>query len=152
MVQSTQGLFGILAGGGLGLAATKYIAEYRAVDRARASRCYALTLLIAIVTGGVGALVLCVFAGSIAKNVLHAPHLVTELRAATGLLLFAAISGVQTGAIAGLGEFRAIALLAILRGVCLVCAMSLGIYLAGILGAVLGWCLQRRWRPSLTKS
>ena len=29
MIQSTQGLFGVLAGAGLGLAATKYVAEYR---------------------------------------------------------------------------------------------------------------------------
>ena len=142
MVQSTQGLFGVLAGGGLGLAATKYVAEYRAVDRARASRCYALTLLIAVVTGGIGALVLCVFAGSIAENVLHTPQLVTELQAATGLLLFAAISGVQTGAARWTREFSCnLPLPAILRGVCLVFAMSLGICLAGILGAVLGLVL-----------
>jgi O-antigen/teichoic acid export membrane protein len=141
MVQSTQGLFGVLAGGGLGLAATKYVAEYGAVDRARASRCCALALLIAAVCGVAGALVLGLLAGWIAERVLAAPHLVLELRAATGLLLFGAIGGVQTGAIAGLGAFRALALLATLRGACLVLALAAGIWSAGVLGAVLGLVL-----------
>jgi len=141
MIQNTQGLFGVLAGGSLGLAATKFVAEYSAVDRAKAGRCCALALLIAVISGGVGALVLAVCAETIATSVLNAPHLVTELRVATGLLLFGAISGVQTGAIAGLGEFRALALLASVRGACLVAALLAGIWLADVLGAVLGLVL-----------
>src|SRR5882672_5888251 len=42
MIQSTQGLFGVLAGAGLGLAATKYVAEFRSVDAAKAGRCVTL--------------------------------------------------------------------------------------------------------------
>jgi O-antigen/teichoic acid export membrane protein len=138
MVQSTQGLFGVLAGGGLGLAATKYVAEYRTADRSRAGRCFALALLVAVVSGGAGAAVLFAFAGPMAENVLGAPHLGAELRVATGLLLFGAIGGVQTGAINGLGEFRTAALLAIFRGACVLAALVAGVRLGGVLGAVLG--------------
>src|SRR4051794_36362585 len=60
MVQSTHGLFGVLAGTGLGLAATKYVAEYHATDRGRAGRCLALALRIAVGAGGAAALVLAV--------------------------------------------------------------------------------------------
>src|SRR5579871_3753032 len=44
MVQSTQAMFGVLAGGALGLTATRYVAAHHAADRARARRCYALAL------------------------------------------------------------------------------------------------------------
>ena len=138
MIQSTQGLFGVLAGGGLGLAATKYVAQFRTTDRTRAGRCFALAMLIAVVCGVVGAVVLFAFAGPMAAKVLGAPHLVTELRVATGLLLFGAVAGVQTGTINGLGEFRAAALLAIFRGVCIVMALPSGIRLGGVPGAVIG--------------
>src|SRR5205809_5233157 len=80
MIQNTQGLFGVLAGGSLGLAATKYVAESHAADPARAARCFHLALLIAIVFGVVGALVLVGCAGPIAAGLLNAPHLVTALR------------------------------------------------------------------------
>ena len=141
MIQSTQGLLGVLAGGSLGLAATKYVAEHGIAGRARAERYLALIMRIALIAGGVGALLLAVFAEAIAANVLYAPHLVNELRASIGLLLFGAIGGVQTGALAGLGEWRVLALLAILRGACLVAALLVGIWLAGVLGAVIGLVL-----------
>ena len=38
MIQGTQGLFGIVAGAGLGLAATKFVAESRSIDPARTGR------------------------------------------------------------------------------------------------------------------
>lgn len=138
MIQSTQGLFGVLAGGGLGLAATKYVAEYRTVDRSRAGRCVTLALHIAVVCGLVGAVILLACAGPMAVHVLGAPHLATELRVATGLLLFGAIAGVQTGAINGLGEFRTVALLATFRGAAVLIALVLGIRLGGVAGAVVG--------------
>src|SRR6476619_3959233 len=47
MIQSTQGLFGVLAGAGLGLAATKFVAEHRSIDPTRAARCIALAIVIA---------------------------------------------------------------------------------------------------------
>jgi O-antigen/teichoic acid export membrane protein len=141
IIQSTQALFGVLAGGALGLTATRFVAAHHGADRVRAARCFALALKIAIVSGGTGALVLCVCATLIAESLLHAPHLVNELRVATGLLVCTAITGVQTGAIAGLGDFRTIALLATLRGACLVAFLVGGIEVAGVLGALTGLVL-----------
>src|SRR4029453_8025188 len=51
MIQNTQGLFGILAGAGLGLAATKFVAEFRSIDPAKAGRCVSLATTIALVSG-----------------------------------------------------------------------------------------------------
>src|ERR1700680_1978946 len=51
MVQSTAGVFGVFAGMGLGMTATRYIAEFRTSDPARAGRILGLAQLVAIIAG-----------------------------------------------------------------------------------------------------
>jgi O-antigen/teichoic acid export membrane protein len=58
MVTGTVGAFGILAGLGLGLTATKYVAEHRSTDPVRAGRILGLSTQVAAVSGGTVALVL----------------------------------------------------------------------------------------------
>jgi len=138
MIQNTQGLFGILAGAGLGLAATKFVAEFRSIDPAKAGRCITLATTIALVSGTLMALGLLVLSGVIASSVLNAPHLTGELQVATGLVLFGTINGVQTGALVGFGNFRTLAVLNSIRGVCLCVFLVAGIQLGGVLGGVIG--------------
>ena len=141
MIQSTQGLFGIVAGAGLGLAATKFVAEFRSTDPARTGRCAILATTIASVSGAVMALVLLALSGVMASSVLRAPHLTVELQVATGLVLFGTINGVQTGALVGFGDFRTLAVLSGIRGVCLCGLLIVGITLGGVLGRVIGLVL-----------
>jgi len=141
MIQSTQGLFGIVAGAGLGLAATKFVAEFRSTDPARTGRCATLATTIASVSGTVMALVLLALSGVMASSVLRAPHLTVELQVATGLVLFGTINGVQTGALVGFGDFRTLAVLSGIRGVCLCALLIVGITLGGVLGGVIGLVL-----------
>lgn len=141
MIQSTQGLFGVVAGAGLGLAATKFVAEYRSTDPARAGRCATLATTIALVSGALIALVLFLLSGAIASRVLNASHLTGELQVATGLVLFGTINGVQTGALVGFGAFRALAVLNGIRGVCLCAFLIAGIEWGGVLGGVIGLIL-----------
>lgn len=138
MIQNTQGLFGVLAGAGLGLAATKFVAEYRSVDTMKARRCILLTLLVSLLAGLFGTIILIIFAKPLAVHVMSAPHLVSELQVATGLIIFGAINGVQSGALAGLGDFRAIARINIVRGICLFIALLVGVKSAGVMGGVIG--------------
>jgi len=141
MIQSTQGLFGIVAGAGLGLAATKFVAEFRSIDPARTRRCAALATSIALISGAAMALVLLALSGVMASSVLRAPHLTAELQVASGLVLFGTINGVQTGALVGLGDFRTVAVLNGIRGVCLCGLLIGGIELGGVLGGVVGLVL-----------
>src|SRR4026209_1900359 len=83
-VQSTQGLFGVVAGAGLGLAATKFVAEFRSTDSARTGRCVTLATTIALVSGALMALVLLALSGVMAGTGLRAPHLTAEPRLAPG--------------------------------------------------------------------
>ena len=141
MIQSTQGLFGIVAGAGLGLAATKFVAEFRSVDPAKAGRCVTLATTIALISGTLMAVVLLALSGTIAASVLSASHLSPELRVATGLVLFGTINGVQTGALVGFGNFRAVAVVNSIRGACLCVLLITGIQLGGVLGGVIGLVL-----------
>ena len=141
MIQSTQGLFGIVAGAGLGLAATKFVAEFRSTDPLKTGRCATLATTIALISGSVMALVLLTCSGVMASSVLRAPHLTAELQVATGLVLFGTINGVQTGALVGFGDFRTLAVLSSIRGACLCGFLIAGIAVGGVLGGVVGLVL-----------
>jgi O-antigen/teichoic acid export membrane protein len=116
MIQSTVGMLGIFAGVGLGVTATKYVAELRTRDPERAGRVIALGCGTAIVSGGLLALGMLAYAPWLAAKTLHAPALAAELRIASVLLFFYALNGAQIGALAGFEAFRAIARINLARG------------------------------------
>ena len=101
MLQSTIGMFGVFAGLGLGMTATKYVAEFKDKDKSKTGRIIALSSQVAFVTGGITTLVLIVIAPWLSINTLSTPHLANPLRIASGLIFFGAIKGMQTGVLAG---------------------------------------------------
>ena len=109
IIRSTVNMFTVFAGFGLGLTATKYIAEFRNSDPHRAGRVMALSGLFAAISGGVIALGLGIFAPWLAQASLNAPHLANPLRLGALMLLLTAMNGAQTGALAGFDAFKAIA-------------------------------------------
>jgi O-antigen/teichoic acid export membrane protein len=141
MIQNTHGLFGIVAGAGLGLAATKFVSEFRSTDSARTARCVTIATTIALVSGTLITLVVLLLSEVIAANVLNAPHLTLELQVGSGLVLFGTIYGVQTGAIVGFGDFRTAAILNSIRGALLCVFLIAGIAMGGVLGGVIGLVL-----------
>jgi O-antigen/teichoic acid export membrane protein len=136
MIQSTVGMLGIFAGLGLGVTATKYVAEFRNRDPERAGRIIALGWAVAIVSGGLLALALLAFAPVIAAKTLNAPLLANELRIASLLLFFNAINGAQTGALAGFEAFQAIARVNLVRGLLTLPVTVLAVLLWQLHGAV----------------
>src|SRR5438270_3030472 len=101
MIYSSIELFGIFGGFGLGLTATKHVAEFKRRDPARAGRILALSNVTAYLTGGVFSLVLYLFASKLAAGPLAAPQLVIPLRISALVLFFTCVDGAQTGALAG---------------------------------------------------
>src|SRR6266849_2194613 len=77
-------LFGLLAGLGLGMTATKYVAELRTKDPARAGRIIAISTVVAGVGGSAFAIALFIFAPWLAAHTLAAPQLTVPLRIGTG--------------------------------------------------------------------
>lgn len=138
IIQSTVGLVGVFAGAGLGLTATKYVAEHRSTDTLKTGVYAALSLRIAVISGLVASAVLVATSGWIAGALLDQPGLGQELRISAVLVLFAAINGVQLGIVTGLEDFRTMALMNTIRGAVLFLTLSVGCYLYGLNGAVAG--------------
>ncbi len=138
IIQSTVGMFGVVAVFGLGVTATKFVAEYRETNPARASRVIALSAIVSWVTGALAALGLFLSAPWLARHSLAAPHLTGELRIAALLLLFSAVNGAQTGALAGFEAYRRIAQLNFLTGLASFVLLPGGCWLFGLRGAVAG--------------
>jgi O-antigen/teichoic acid export membrane protein len=136
MVTGTVGAFGILAGLGLGLTATKYVAEHRASDPARAGQILGLASRVAAISGGVVSLILFGLAPWLAAQVLNAPHLAGELRLGCLLLFLNSLDGMQTGALAGLEAFKAIARVSVVRGLLTLPLLVAGVWFFGLTGAV----------------
>ncbi len=139
MIQSTVGMFGVFAGFGLGLTATKHVAEFRRIDPQRAGRIIGLSGLFAILTGGLMALGLFIFAPWLAANTINAPHLSAVLRIGALILFINALNGAQTGALAGFEAFRTIARVNLFIGLISFPVLVAGAYLGGLTGAV--WAL-----------
>jgi O-antigen/teichoic acid export membrane protein len=137
MINNTAGTFGLLAGFGLGLTATRYLAEFCLTDRDRAGSLLALCFWIATLTGCASALLLLLLADPIATGVLNAPGLAWDLRMASPLVLFNTISGVQTGSLAGFEAFRLIARVNAIRGLLNFPLMIAGAYWFGLRGVIL---------------
>jgi O-antigen/teichoic acid export membrane protein len=138
MINSTVGMFGIFAGLGLGLTTTKFVAELRATDSDRAGRIIGLSSTVAVISGGLITLGLILFAPLLAASILHAPHLVTELRIGSLLLLLNALNGVQTGTLSGFEAFKSIAKANFVQGLLTFPVEIGGVIIWGLPGAVWG--------------
>ncbi len=138
IVLSTVGMFGVLAGFGLGTTTTKHVAEFRDTDRERAGKIIGMSSVVSFGTAAAIAGLLFFTSSHLASYTLNAPHLVKELQIACGLLFFNAIAGAQTGTLAGLEAFRTIAQVNLLRGFVSFPLIVGGVYFWGLLGAVLG--------------
>ncbi len=139
IIRSTVNMFLVFAAFGLGLTATKYVAEFRKTDPARAGRIMALSGLFAVATGSMVMLGLLAFAPWLAAHTINAPHLSGELRIGAIILLINALNSTQTGALAGFEAFKTIARVNIGVGLASFPLLVSGAYFGGLRGAV--WAL-----------
>ncbi|MBN2392182.1 MAG: oligosaccharide flippase family protein [Anaerolineae bacterium] len=139
MIQSTVSMFGVFAGFGLGLTATKYVAEYSQIDPDRAGRIIGISGLSSVLTGGLMALGLLIFAPWLAENTINAPHLADELRIGALILFINALNGAQTGVLSGFEAFKLIAYVNFIVGMISFPMLVCGAWFGGLSGTV--WAL-----------
>jgi len=145
-------MFGIFAGMGLGITATKYVSELRRLDPLRTGRILALSGSVALVSGSLITVVVILVAPYLAQHILAAPQLAGPLAIGSGLVFFGAINGAQTGALAGFEAFQTIARVNICAGLASLPLIVLGVWRGGLRGAIWGsvvtlainWALNRR--------
>ena len=138
IIQNTIGMFGTLAGFGMGLTANKCVAEFKATDPARAGRIIALASATAWISSSIMALALVACAPWLAANTLAAPQLSGLLQAGALILLLSGVNGAQTGALSGFEAFKRIARINLISGVLTFPLMVIGAWMWGVAGAVWG--------------
>ncbi len=143
IIQSTVGMLGAFAGFGLGVTATKYVAEFRSSDPMRAGRIMALSSAFSLSSGALFAVVLAVAAPWLAENTLAAPKLGRLLQIGGVLLLLNAQIGAQGGVLSGLESFKTIAGIGFWSGLATLPIMVAGAYLGKLDGAVYGLIASR---------
>lgn len=139
IVRSTINLFVVFGMAGMGVTASKYIAQYKNTDKEYAGKIASITQLFAVLAGCIACLVVLVFAERLASSALNAPQLAPEIRVGAVLLFVTILNGAQSGILAGFEKFRAIAKNTFIASACEGSLMVLGAWLNGVFGAVLGF-------------
>jgi O-antigen/teichoic acid export membrane protein len=127
-----------LASFGLGYAATKYVAEFRESDPAKAGRIISFCSLSAAITGGVIAFCFFLAAPWLANHALAAPHLSGPLQVSSLLLFMNMLAGTQYGILAGFEAFKSLARIGFLNGIASVPLIVGGAWFFGVGGAIWG--------------
>lgn len=136
IVQSTVAAVQVFGSLGLGMTATKFIAQYRLTDRLRAGRIHAVVRVAGGISGVVAAGLLFFGARWLARVTLSDEAMAPLLQVAAPSLFFATLNGVQLGALAGLSDFRTIAVVNAVVGAVTLPAYLIGAKLGGTTGVV----------------
>lgn len=142
ILQSTTTMFQVFAAVGLGMTAMKHVAEYRAKQPERAGHIIAISDLTAVVAGGIAATVVLVFAPWLAANILVRPAMTPLLRIAAVTIGLSSLSGAMNGTLAGMEEFRSIALINFVGGLIGFPLVLCGAVWKGVEGVVIALAMQ----------
>ena len=138
VVQSTLGVFGLFAGLGMGVTATKYVAELRQSERLRTGQILGLSTLLAIISSFVICALLIATAPWLARTTLASAEVGSLLRVGCGLLFFGVLSGAVRGALYGFEAFRSVAIVDIAAAIPGCGIVIAGVLTAGVKGAIAG--------------
>jgi O-antigen/teichoic acid export membrane protein len=139
LLQNTALTFSAIAQVATGLTATRYISEYRVSDPERAGRIIGFCSLFTLGTGLLAGLLLFALAGWLSAATLKAPHLSDGLKIMALYLVFSAMSGYQTGVLAGLERYQQIARLGAIHGGIHITCCAASVWSFGLPGAL--WAL-----------
>lgn len=120
-----------------GVTATKYVAEFRNSDKARAGRIVGLCSILSWTAGAVSTL-LVALGTPVATAILGDPALAALLPLGAVFILFSVANGFQVGALAGLEAYDVIARFGIVQGVLHLLICVAGAWTGGVEGAILG--------------
>lgn len=138
ILQSTLGMFGVFAGLGLGVVATKFAAELKVRDPIRLGHILDLVQRTAIASGVLIAVVLALASDLIATQIIHIPSLAGMIALASVSVLFLTVDGYNNSALLGLEAVKQSVLGALIAGL-LAIPLSIALtWFYGLQGAVGG--------------
>lgn len=139
IVLSTTNLFTTLFTSGVGMTATRYVAEHRDAEPDRAGTIVGLSWMTSLVVGAAAALGVIAFAPALSRQVLGEATLTVPLSWGAVAMFFAALNGAQSGALSGFEAFRDVAGGNLVRGVGIVAGITGGAAAGGLNGALIGY-------------
>lgn len=140
MIRSTTLTFASFAGLGLGLTATRFVAEFKANQSQKISTIISLTFSFALISGVLFLGIFFFTSDVIAIQVMERAELSTEIKLSSFILFFATLIGAQTGIASGLEAFKTLAITNFIAGFASFPIMILAAYSFGIKGAIIGLC------------
>jgi O-antigen/teichoic acid export membrane protein len=139
VIQNTIGMFGTLAGFGMGLTANKHVAEFKETNPEKTGRIIGISSLLAWISSGIMGVTLFCAARTLATHTLAAPELGGILQLGALLLFLNGLNGAQTGVLSGFENFKTIAHINLISGLCAFPLMLGGAYYWGLHGVI--WSL-----------
>ena len=139
MVRSTIGMFIVLGTSGIGVTATRYIANYRKTDPAHAASICLLSNKFAWWAGIVVGVLMLLLSDVLAKEALHSADLRTAVQLGAVMLFVSILNGAPNGVLVGLEDFRSVAVNTFIGSLCEAVFMVVGAWLYGLEGAILGF-------------
>jgi O-antigen/teichoic acid export membrane protein len=139
ILKSTINTFTSISSAAFGIAATKYIAEYRVTDISKIGRIISLTTTIVLVFASAFTILIIVFSSQLSISLLDNNQLEYGLKISAIILLFSSINGLQQGIWMGFEEFKIISLVNVFSGLISIVAQTVGAYYFGLKGALFGY-------------
>lgn len=136
IIQSTVGVFGLVAAFGMDTTTMKYVAEFRTKDPLKTGRIIKLAEVVSASVGMFICLAFIIVSPWVATSILASPHLTPLLRAGSVLLFCGAVNSSQTGSLAGFEAFKTIMVINIVTAIFSFCATLLGVFYLGLQGVV----------------
>ena len=137
ILKSTINTFTSISSAAFGIAATKYIAEYRVTDIPKISRIISLTTIIVFVFASAFTILIIVFSSQLSISLLDNNQLENGLKISAIILLFSSINGLQQGIWIGFEKFKIISLVNVFSGIISIVAQTVGAYYFGLTGHIL---------------
>lgn len=143
VVQTTIGLFGSVSGLGLGLAATKLIAEWKRKDNTKTGDIigtfYAMSLMISWAVF----LIFFLSSGWVAESFFNNSSLKIYFQITAFIVVFDSLNGVQNGIMTGFESFKKMTIINMVIGILSAPILLLGAYLNGLLGVTIALLFTR---------
>lgn len=138
VVRSTALVFAAVAGAGIGIAATRYVAALRVEDPRRAGRVVGMILAVAWSASAAAALVCAALSRVIAVRVFSTGDLALPIAISAAGIVLSIVGGVQLGVLTGFERFRDVAALLGAEGFFTGALTVAGAWMGGVAGAVTG--------------
>lgn len=139
IIRDTVVMFSSFAGLGLGLTASKFVAEYLEIDKEKAGRIIGLTMMFGVIAGLIVGGGVFVSSPLISLSMLNNPDFTQDMEMASIMLFFTSLNGAQIGALQGLMAYKTIAKINIWQALSCAPILILATYFGGVHGSIFGF-------------